>query len=88
LKQAQAGELTRSQALARIQAAQRELETVLCLLRDLGENQENLPLTTRYLAVMNEPIDLSAGADLAEKRGALMMAVSQLMNRFHRQFLG
>lgn len=76
-----------TEAMARIRGAKREAETVRSLLRRLGQTDEALPLTKRYQAVMNEAIDLSAGEQEVECRGELLLAVSRLMNRLHRDFL-
>lgn len=87
LKQARKGEVGLTEARARIRAAKRDAEQVRSLLRALGQTDEALPLTKRYQEVMNEPIDLSASEDEVERRGELMLTVSRLMDRLHRDFI-
>jgi len=87
LKQANRGEVGLSEALARIRQALRQAKKVQTLLKALGQTDEHLPLTKRYQTVMSQPIDLSAGEELAHRRGELMLAVNDLMKRLHRDFL-
>lgn len=87
LKQARAAEITDFTALGRIRAARQKADEIKTLLHSLGNCDEHLPLTKRYQAVMNQPIDLSNSEDQAELRGELMLAVDELMKRFHRDFL-
>ncbi len=87
LKQAQAGQLTLPAALRRIREALRAADRVRALLRACGDHDEHRSLSQRYQAAMSRPIDLSAGEQEAEQRGELMLAVSDLMNQLHRDFL-
>ena len=87
LKQAAKQEISRADALARIRGAKREVATVLRLLRALGQNDERLPLVHRYRLAMSEPVDLACGDKAAARRGGLMLAMSRLMERLHRDFL-
>jgi hypothetical protein len=86
LKQARAGEVTLAAALKRIREARREAGEIRSLLRSLGNDDESLPLTKRYQAVMREPMDLSQ-PEQADQRGELLMAVNDFMHRLHRDFL-
>jgi len=86
LKQARAGDVTSTTALGRIREARRQADEIRSLLRSLGNQDESLPLTKRYQAVMSQPIDL-ADPGQADQRGELMMAVNTFMNRLHRDFL-
>ena len=87
LKQASTGAISADTALRRIREARAEAARVRELLRALGQEDEHLPLTKRYQAVKNEPIDLSLGEETADHRGELMLAVNDLMTRLHRDFL-
>jgi uncharacterized protein len=87
LKRVQAGELDADVALKSIAKARRQAETVRQLLRQLGQNDEQLPMTKRYATVMSAPIDLSGHESHAELRGELMLAVDELMRQLQRDFL-
>lgn len=88
LKQAGEGEITGKEALLRIHTARRKAAEVGALLRALGQTDEHLAFTTRYQAVMNQPINLAHDESAAERRGELMLAVSELMDRLRRDLLG
>ena len=60
---------------------------VSVLLHELGQTDESRPLTHRYRAVMQQPVDLSDGGRVADLRGELMLAVGELMDLVHREFL-
>jgi hypothetical protein len=87
LKQVQNGQLGLSQALRRVREVQRLAERVRRLLRALGQQDETLALTHRYRRVMEQPIHLTEGNGPVEWRGELMLAVGELMERAHREFL-
>jgi len=87
LKQAQAGTMDVKAALKTIAEARRRTDKVRGLLRDLGQKDEGLALTKRYVQVMSGPIDLSGGEAVAELRSRLMLAVEDLMQMFQRDFL-
>jgi hypothetical protein len=87
LKRFQSGEMTAPAALKRIADAKKLAEKVRQLLRRLGDNDEQLVLTKRYGRMMAKPIDLSAGEDIGEARGELMLAVNDLMHVVQRDFL-
>jgi hypothetical protein len=78
--------MTPGTALKKISEAKKRAEKVRGLLRLLGQHEERMALTHRYAEVMSAPMDLSV-ADEAEKRGELMMAVSDLMQLLQRDFL-
>jgi hypothetical protein len=87
LKQARAGEVTSAAALRRIRQARVLSQHVRALLEATGHRDVHRPLSRRYQDAMSRPIDLSAGDEDAEVRGELMLAVNDLMNRLHRDFL-
>jgi Fe-S-cluster containining protein len=87
LKQLQRGEISYAQALRQIRATLKLADSIRRLLRTLGQTNESLALTHRYRRVMAQPIDLSDGGQAVEARGELMLAVSELMERAHRNFL-
>jgi uncharacterized protein len=74
-------------ALRKIARAQRLAESVRQRLRRLGDRDETLALTRRYARIMREPIDLSGPEDAAAGRGELMLAVNDLMQALHGDFL-
>jgi Fe-S-cluster containining protein len=86
LKRVDAGEMTAGTALKKIAAAKQHAETVRGLLRASGQREEQLALTHRYAQAMSAPIDL-ADENSAERRGELMLAVSDLMQLLQRDFL-
>ena len=73
--------------MKKITEAKRCADKVLRLVRQLGDTAESLPLNQRYAAVIAEPIDMSADETDIERRGELMMAVSQLVESLERDFL-
>ena len=87
LKRVQTHELTVNTALKKISEARKRAEKVRGLLRQLGQNDEQLALTRRYTQAMSEPIDLSGDESGAELRGELMLAVGELMQQLQREFL-
>jgi uncharacterized protein len=87
LKRVQAGELDVNAALNTIGNAKIQTEKVRGLLRQLGQNDERLPLTKRYVQAMSAPIDLSDHEADTSQRGELMMAVDELMQQLQRDFL-
>jgi len=87
LKRVQAGELDAEAALRKIDEARKLADKVRELLCRLGDRSETLVLTQRYAVVMRQPIDLSGPEEAAENRGALMLAVNDLMHRLQRDFL-
>ncbi len=86
LKKVDAGEMTAGAALKKISEAKQRVNKVRELLRSLGQRDEQMALTHRYAGAMSAPIDLSDAAD-AERRGELMLAVSDLMQLLQRDFL-
>ena len=86
LKRVEAGELTAKSALKKISEAKQRAKKIRELLRLLGQRDERMALTHRYAEVMSAPIDMADEAG-AERRGELMLAVSDLMQRLERDFL-
>jgi hypothetical protein len=87
LKRVQAGELDANAALKTIAKTKLQAETVRGLLRQLGQNDEQLAMTKRYAAAMSAPIDLADCETDSELRGELMLAVDKLMRQLQRDFL-
>ncbi len=87
LKRVQAGEMEVTAALKRIGETLRLVAIVGRLLRASGQTDERLALTNRYKQVMAAPIDLAGDESAAEDRGKLMLAVNDLMQVVHRDFL-
>jgi Fe-S-cluster containining protein len=86
LEKVEADEMTANAALKKISLAKRRAENVRDLLRQSGQHKEPMALTHRYAEAMSAPIDLS-DAGSAERRGELMLAVSDLMQLLQRDFL-
>jgi uncharacterized protein len=87
LKRVQDGELGADAALKTIAQTKRQLEKVRVRLRQLGQNDERLAMTKRYAQAMSAPIDLSDHESHTERRGELMLAVDDLMQKLQRDFL-
>lgn len=87
LQRVQAGELDADAALKTIAQTKRQAEKVRVLLRQLGQTDEGLAMTTRYTQAMSAPVDLSDHETDSERRGELMLAVDELMQLFQRSFL-
>ncbi len=81
------GDLALTGAQRKVRTAQRLAERVRGLLRRLGDNAEAVSLTKRYARVMSQPVDLADDPDLCDARGELMLAVNELMQVLHRDFL-
>jgi hypothetical protein len=73
-------------ALKKIAAAKQHAGKVRKLLRASGQHEEQMALTHRYAEAMSAPIDL-ADENSAERRGELMLAVSELMQLLQQDFL-
>jgi uncharacterized protein len=86
LKKVAAGNLTPAAALKKIGAAKKRADQVRALLRQSGQHDERMALTHRYAEAMSAPIDF-ADEGSAERRGELMLAVSELMQMLERDFL-
>ena len=86
LKRVEANAMTAGAALKQISEAKRRVEKVRELLRQSGQREERMALTHRYAEAMRAPVDLANEAD-AERRGELMLAVSDLMQLLQRDFL-
>jgi len=87
LRRVQRGEMTAPVALKTIRATLRQVDTVLKLVRELGNHEESLPLNKRYSTLIAQGIDLSASEAEIERRGELMMAVAELAGQIERDFL-
>ena len=87
LKRVHTGDMEVKAALKRIDETLRLVEKVRRLLRVSGQTDERLALTHRYKQVMAAPIDLGGDEAAAEARGKLMLAVNDLMQVVHRDFL-
>ena len=87
LKRVQAGGLEAKAALKSIAQAKREVDGVRDLLRDLGQKDERLAMTERYAQAMSAPIDLADHETDSDRRGELMLAVAELMQKLQRGFL-
>jgi uncharacterized protein len=86
LKRVEAGEMTANEALRAISAAKVLAGRVKELLGSSGEKSERLALTRRYGQVMSGPIAL-ADETAADRRGELMLAVNDLMQKLQADFL-
>jgi Fe-S-cluster containining protein len=86
LKRLQAGEMTAETALKKIGEAKRQAEEVRELLRSLGQTDEGMSLANRYKEAMSAPMDMTKDEE-TERRGELMMAVGDLMQRLEKDFL-
>jgi Fe-S-cluster containining protein len=87
LKRVQDGELAAEAALKSIAKTKRQVDKVRGLLIQLGQKNEQMAMTKRYAEAMSAPIDLSDDGSQAERRGELMLAVSDLMQQLQRNFL-
>ena len=87
LKRVQGGDMEVKDALKRIDETLRLVEKVRRLLRASGQTDEHLALTHRYKQVMAAPIDLGGDEAAAENCGKLMLAVNDLMQVVHCDFL-
>lgn len=87
LQRATAGEITEGAALSSIRKAQRCAQQVRNILQELGDNDEQVPLSRRYQRMMRQAIDLSADEHQIELRGQLMIAGVDLVSELERNFL-
>jgi hypothetical protein len=85
LKCVQDGELEADAALKTIARTKRQVEKVRVLLRQLGQNDEQVAMTKRYTQAMSAP-NIFSGFN-SELRGELMLAVNDLMQVLQRDFL-
>ena len=86
LERTQSGKVTVSSALKAIAEARRCADDVRKLVRELGQNDERMPLNRRYSEVMSQPINF-ADEEKSEHRGELMLAVHKLTKILERDFL-
>jgi len=87
LQRVQSGAMPADAALKRIAAAKALVEKTRRLLRQLGDDDDQSALARRYSRMMARPIDLSAGEEIGETRGQLMLAVNDLMRLLQEEFL-
>ena len=87
LQHVQSGKITSDAALKSIAEARRCVDRVRELVRQLGQNDERLPLNRRYSAIMAQPLDLASDDETAERRSELMLAVHKLTQILEREFL-
>ncbi len=86
LKRVNAGEMTVRAALKRISEVRRDANVVHDLLRQSGQQDEQMAMTHRYAEAMRAPMDM-ADEEGVERHGELMLAVNALMERLERDFL-
>ena len=86
LERTQSGKVTVSSALKAIAEARRCADDVRKLVRELGQNDERMPLNRRYSEIISQPIDL-ADEENAGRRGELMLAVHKLTKILEQDFL-
>jgi uncharacterized protein len=86
LKRVGQGAMTPAEALKKIRETKKRADGVRMLLRELGQRDEAMALTHRYSEAMSAAVDMSK-PDEAERRGELMLAVNDLMQRLQREFL-
>ena len=86
LKRVDAGEMTAGAALKKISKARGQAQQIRELLRSLGQRDERMALTHRYSEVMAAAMDLTKPEE-TERRGELMLAVSNLMQSLEKDFL-
>ena len=87
LQRVSTGQTSPAVALKLIAAAKQQAQTVRQLLGELGDHQEDRPLSRRYARLMAEPLDFAAGEEAIECRAKLMLAVDTLMKMLQRDFL-
>ena len=87
LQRVQSGKMTSDAALKTIAEARRWVDRVRELVRQLGQNDERMPLNRRYSAIMAQPLDLASDDETAERRSELMLAVHKLTQILEREFL-
>jgi len=87
VKRVATGELKTNAALKSIASARREMEIIANLVRELGVEDEVLPLKERCAAGMAQPVDLASGAKHLRAQGQLLRAVASLSTRLERDFL-
>jgi len=87
LQKVQRKALTVAAALKSIHEARQQVKTVRRLLKELGQNDDHLPLSRRYAKVVAEPIDLGGDERMIELRSELMLAVHKLTKILQRDFL-
>ena len=88
LQRVQSGQITSDAALKSIAEARGWVDRVRELVRQLGQNDERMPLNRRYSAIMAQPLDLASDDDeTAERRSEMMLAVHKLTQILERDFL-
>lgn len=87
LQRTAAGEMRVADACLIIRTTRYHAERVRQLLKKLGEDNAQLSLSKRYQRVMRQPMDLSAGDEIPQLRGQLLLAVHELTSALGRDFL-
>ncbi len=88
LQRVQSSKMMSDAALKSIAEARRCADRVRELVRQLGQNDERMPLNRRYSAIMAQPLDLASDDDeTVERRSQLMLAVHKLTQILERDFL-
>ena len=87
LQHAQAGEIRTETALRVIAAARHRTDQVRTLVRLLGQNDENAPLSKRWQQIMSQPWDLAGAGQTLRLRRRLLLAVHALTRILEKDFL-
>ena len=87
VKRVASGKLKANVALQTIATARRQVESITKLIRQLGPDDETLPLKERGATAMSPPVDLANGAVHSRTQGRLLRAVTHLSRRLERDFL-
>lgn len=87
LQNAQAAEIRTETALRLIAAARQRADKVRTLVRLLGQNDENAPLSTRWQQIMSRPWDLAGPGQTLRLRRKLLLAVHALTRILEKDFL-
>jgi uncharacterized protein len=87
LRRVNQDELDSSAALEVIARTRAQVDKIREQMKQLGNADQDLPLSRRYARLMAEPIDLAGAEELVELRAELMLGVEELMRSLHRDFL-
>ena len=87
LQSAQRGEISAGAALKAITKVKGQVGVVRDLVRQLGQEDERVPLSKRCAMIMAQPIDLAAEDATVELRSQLMLAGYELMQTLRRDFI-
>jgi uncharacterized protein len=84
---ARAGQRSRTQALALIRQAKKEVDRVKFFLKSLGNRDDHLPLNIRYSQTIMEPLDLGGDTEILRMRNSLSRAVHRLAEIISKEFI-